>query len=81
MTTQGKALAILKRIKLLTQEGHTVTFTGDFFDEITIFIDDHHHHIPAGLSVSDDDLIHDFYINLKYPMYDEVGENDDAASE
>lgn len=72
MTTKDKAFKLIQRIRLMASEGHTISFHGDFGNDLTILINDHHTHTYNGRTKSDEEMIDELYSLVKYPMYEEV---------
>lgn len=70
MRTKDKALALIKKIRLLASQGRTISFHGDFGHDLTILIDDQHFHTYNGIASTDEQLIDTLYDELKYPIYE-----------
>jgi hypothetical protein len=71
MTKNQKAIQLIKRIRQLVADNHTVTFMDDMGDGLTVYIDNEHFHTYNGKTRSDEDMIQYLYDNLKWPMYEE----------
>jgi hypothetical protein len=70
MTTKDKAFALIRRIRSMASEGHTISFHGDFGNDLTILVDDQHTHTYNGRTKTDEEMVDELYATLKYPLYD-----------
>jgi hypothetical protein len=74
MTKKDRALAVLKRMASMVNDGHVITLSRDMGGfSLTVSVDGQHFHTFCGKR-TEEELIEQLYSGLKWPIYDRDAE-------